>query len=51
MDLFVKFGNFATKKTAQNTWGVLKKKLLPRPQEGEEGYKGIITSSSSSHQH
>lgn len=42
MDLFVRFGNFTAKKTAQNQWGLLKKKLLPRPAEGEEGYKGIL---------
>ena len=42
IDLFIKFGGFATKKTAQNQWGTLKKKLLARPAEGEEGYKGIL---------
>lgn len=48
MDLFVKFGNFKTKKTALNQWGLLKKKLLARPKEGEEGYKGTSPSLTSS---
>ncbi|EMF12260.1 uncharacterized protein SEPMUDRAFT_126535 [Sphaerulina musiva SO2202] len=42
MDLFVKFGNFKTKKTALNQWALLKKKLLARPKEGEEGYKAPV---------
>lgn len=40
MQKFMAGGNFNTLKTAQNTWGVIKKKLIalaPAPADGEAG--------------
>ncbi|GIZ47876.1 hypothetical protein CKM354_001095500 [Cercospora kikuchii] len=37
MDTFMKLGGFNTKKTAQNQWGALKKKLAANNPDGEEG--------------